>query len=181
MPRRWIFSASCLNKGTLPDRQEIPVSKILVVDDEAISRRAIVYALEKAKLKSVNVEDPQAALDLLSENEFDLVFLDVDMSKVDVTAFADFPISHWRKIWSTNPLERVNKEIKRRTDVVGIFPNPAALLRLAGHVLIERTTNGRYPNAATCPNRRWPCSIPTLDTAGPRPSRPLSGMIETTR
>ena len=50
----------------------------------------------------------------------------------DLLAFADFPVAHWKKIWSTNPLERVNKEIKRRTDVVGVFPNPAALLRLAG-------------------------------------------------
>ena len=73
------FLGFLFEKGTLPDRQEIPVSKILVVDDEAISRRAIVYALEKAKLKSVNVEDPQQALQLLEENEFDLVFLDVDM------------------------------------------------------------------------------------------------------
>ena len=55
----------------------------------------------------------------------------------EVTAFADFPVTHWKKIWSTNPLERVNKEIKRRTDVVGVFPNPAALLRLAGSVLVE--------------------------------------------
>ena len=55
----------------------------------------------------------------------------------DITAFADFPVQHWKKIWSTNPLERVNKEIKRRTDVVGVFPNPMALLRLAGCVLIE--------------------------------------------
>jgi len=55
----------------------------------------------------------------------------------DITAFADFPVAHWKKIWSTNPLERVNKEIKRRTDVVGVFPNPLALLRLAGCVLIE--------------------------------------------
>ena len=73
------FLGFLFEKGTLPDKQEIPASKILVVDDEAISRRAIVYALEKAKLKSVNVEDPQQALQLLTENEFDLVFLDVDM------------------------------------------------------------------------------------------------------
>jgi transposase-like protein len=56
----------------------------------------------------------------------------------DLLAFASFPQRHWRQIWSTNPLERVNKEIKRRTDVVGVFPNPAALLRLAGAVLIEQ-------------------------------------------
>jgi putative transposase len=55
----------------------------------------------------------------------------------DLTAFAAFPQAHWRKIWSTNPLERVNKEIKRRTNVVGIFPNELGALRLAGSVLIE--------------------------------------------
>jgi putative transposase len=55
----------------------------------------------------------------------------------DLLAFTSFPVGHWRKIWSTNPLERLNKEIKRRTDVVGVFPNPEALLRLAGAVLVE--------------------------------------------
>lgn len=62
----------------------------------------------------------------------------LETAKEDLLAFAAFPRTHWRQIWSTNPLERVNKEIKRRTDVVGTFPNPAALLRLAGHVLIEQ-------------------------------------------
>ena len=55
----------------------------------------------------------------------------------DITAFADFPVAHWKRIWSTNPLERLNTELKRRTDVVGVFPTPAALLRLAGAVLVE--------------------------------------------
>jgi len=59
-------------------------------------------------------------------------------AKHDLLAFAAFPQPHWRQIWSTNPLERVNKEIKRRTDVVGVFPNPEALLRLAGAVLVEQ-------------------------------------------
>ena len=62
----------------------------------------------------------------------------LEAAKDDITAFAAFPQAHWRQIWSTNPLERVNKEIKRRTDVVGVFPNPAALLRLAGAVLVEQ-------------------------------------------
>lgn len=59
-------------------------------------------------------------------------------AKDDLLAFAAFPQAHWRQLWSTNPLERTNKEIKRRTDVVGVFPNPAALLRLAGSVPIEQ-------------------------------------------
>jgi DNA-binding response OmpR family regulator len=57
----------------------VPAFNILVVDDEAISRRAITYALEKAKLKCVNVEDPMLAFEMLSTHPYDLVFLDVDM------------------------------------------------------------------------------------------------------
>ena len=56
----------------------------------------------------------------------------------DLLAFSAFPKSHWRRIWSTNPLERVNKEIKRRSNVVGIFPDDAAIVRLIGAVLIEQ-------------------------------------------
>jgi len=56
----------------------------------------------------------------------------------DITAFRHFPVNHWQKIWSTNSLERLNAEIKRRTNVVGIFPNDAAALRLITAVCVEQ-------------------------------------------
>lgn len=61
----------------------------------------------------------------------------MDQAKTEVLAFAGFPRGHWSKIWSTNPLERLNKEIKRRARVVGIFPNEASVIRLVGMILAD--------------------------------------------
>jgi transposase-like protein len=58
-------------------------------------------------------------------------------AKEEVLAFRTFPRAHWRQIWSTNPLERLNKEIKRRSRVVGIFPNEASAIRLTGAVVAD--------------------------------------------
>lgn len=72
----------------------------------------------------------------------------MDQSEVDVLAYMSFPRQHRTKLHSTNPIERLNKEVKRRSDVVGIFPNEASIMRLIGAVLFEQNdewqTQNRY-------------------------------------
>jgi putative transposase len=92
-------------------------------------------------------------------------------AREDVLAFRHFPQPHWRKIWGTNLLERVNEAIKRRTRVVGLFPNDAAITRLVGAVLVEQDEHGQLEgrrmvtaeSMATIPHLE---DLPALQTAG---------------
>jgi transposase-like protein len=96
----------------------------------------------------------------------------LDEAENDVLAYMDFPREHRLKLHSTNPLERLNGEIKRRTDVVGIFPNEAALIRLVGAILLEQNDEwavqrSRYMTLETIApmSDDPPVSLPALPAA----------------
>ena len=83
-------------------------------------------------------------------------------AEADLLVHFTFPETHRRQIRSTNPQERLNKEIKRRTAVVGIFPNRAASSAWSGWSSPSRTTSGRTAGATSGP-RRWPRSMPVIE------------------
>jgi transposase-like protein len=112
----------------------------------------------------------------------------LEEAEEDLLAFYCFPAEHWPKLRSTNPLERVNREIGRRTDVVGIFPNDRALLRLAASVVIEQNDEWLV-GAATSATTRWKQSsiqkqpktkTERSTTSSPRPEQPTMPASYTT-
>jgi hypothetical protein len=109
-------------------------------------QRAAVAAMLKAIFAQDKKADAEAqwsiVADALREKQPRLGDL-MDASREDVLAYMDFPREHWPQIASTNPLERVNREIKRRADVVGIFPNDGAILRSSARSCSRPTTSGR--------------------------------------
>jgi transposase-like protein len=105
------------------------------------THRAAVAALVKTVFVQETQETARAQWRSVADNlreRFASVAELMDASEEDVLAYMAFPKEHWTQIHSTNPLERLNKEIKRRTNVVGIFPNDAAIIRLVGALLLEQ-------------------------------------------
>jgi transposase-like protein len=103
--------------------------------------QGFVAATIRAVFSQPTQEDARAACDKaveLLEDKYPAAAELMQEAKDDVLAYKGFPEQHWRQIHSTNPLERINREIRRRTDVIGIFPNGASALRLIGMLLIEQ-------------------------------------------
>lgn len=104
-------------------------------------QRSAVAALIRTIFVQENEADARAQWRSVADNlreRFPAVAALMDASEDDVLAYMAFPKEHWTQIHSTNPLERLNKEVKRRTNVVGIFPNDAAIVRLVGAILLEQ-------------------------------------------
>jgi transposase-like protein len=123
----------------------------------SVKNRAMVAAMIRTVFAQTSAEDARKQLRVVAEQlslTENAVAVRLEAMETDLLAYTGFPPEHWSKIWSNNPIERLNRELKRRTDVVQIFPNPASVIRLVGALLVETNeemiaTNRRYIAEAT--------------------------------
>ncbi|MBN7786477.1 IS256 family transposase [Ponticoccus gilvus] len=134
-------------------------------------QRAAVAAMVKTIFAQETKAEPEAQWEIVAnaprEKQPKLGAL-MDSSRDDVLAYMPFPREHWTQIASTTPLERVNREVKRRADVIGIFPNDEAIIRLVGALMLE--TNDEWAVA-----RRY-MSLETLARVTDNPTIRLSAV-----
>jgi transposase-like protein len=130
------------------------------------SAQPFVATLVRTIFAQPSAEEVQAQLKRVIaqlEGRFPEVARMLEEAAADITAFSCFPIEHWRQIWSSNPQERLNREIRRRSDVVGVFPDRSSIIRLVGSVLAEQHDEWqvarRYMSAESLAKAMEPAAI----------------------
>ena len=120
----------------------MPIDTQLVNDEQLDAGHLFLQARAKRRSSRASISSLTSAAAVVKLADL------MDASEHDVLAYMAFPRQHRTKLHSTNPIERLNKEVKRRADVVGIFPNEASIMRLIGAVLFEQNdewqTSSRY-------------------------------------
>jgi len=132
-------AVSAVMAGAAVQRRRVPFLRNVLAQVPKGSAELVAAAIRTsfAQPDATHVHDQLEVIAGMLGRQFPKLETMLRDAAEDLLAFTSFPPSHGKKLWSTNPLERLNKEVKRRTDVVGVFPNPEALLRLAGAVLVE--------------------------------------------
>jgi len=129
-----------------------------------------IFAQESAEAVITSYHQVAAAL----AGPYPQIAAMLDSAEPDLTAFAAMPAEHWQKIWSNNPIERLNREIKRRTDVVQIFPDRDSVTRLIGAVLIDQHEEWQYGERHYLSEISMRRLIHTLTTDTTQPAQPIT-------
>jgi transposase-like protein len=155
---------SCATLSPAPERRTSRSLANVYRERQALTWAALRTAFEADSLETA--KEKWGSLINAFEPRYPKLAELMHRAEEDVLAYKAFPQAHWQQIHSTNPLERLNKEIKRRTSVIGIFPNEAAVTRLVGALMLEQNdewaTTRRYMSLETV---RELCNNAVLDAA----------------